>query len=171
MGPEAQVLTLEERRALSSIKWGLLTGRGWPIVCVVAGELRETVAALKHDLAKSVAWRSANLEPGAWAAPMDAACVDALVGDLLFTRRRAGSVESAWQVWERLSADLVQPYASVELTRVAAAIEVLRGMEPILRSRDVASLEAAGGEIRAAQSVIRHELAALHRRLVRGNRR
>ncbi len=33
-------------------------------------EVRERVAALKHDLAKYVAWRSANYDDGAWIAPL-----------------------------------------------------------------------------------------------------
>ena len=64
--------------------------------------LLETVAALKHDLGKYVAWTSANLTDEAWADPVSDELIGALRGDILETRKgRDGVHESAWEVWGR----------------------------------------------------------------------
>ena len=42
---------------------------------------RERAAALKHDLGKYVAWRSANLPESAWSGELDATTRDALQAD------------------------------------------------------------------------------------------
>lgn len=129
--------------------------------------LRERVAALKHDLGKYVAWTSANLEEDQWTGPVEAGLVDALRGDVLETRKHGGKVEAAWDVWERLTADLDRPLEVPELAAVDEAVSSLRGAESALRSRDVGALEDLRGDIRDAQQLIRQQLSSLHRRLVR----
>lgn len=127
--------------------------------------LRERVSALKHDLGKYVAWTSANLPDEAWEAGEE--IVDALVGDLLRTRTREDGVEAAWEVWERLTADLPRPLREPELRAVEEAVSLLRTLEPALRGRDGATLRARAADIRAAQGTIRSQLRALHARLAR----
>src|SRR5690606_36796379 len=64
--------------------------------------LLETVAALKHDLGKYVAWTSANLADEAWSAPVGDELVGALRADILETRKaKDGSHEAACEVWSR----------------------------------------------------------------------
>lgn len=127
--------------------------------------LRERVAALKHDLGKYVAWRSANLEEQAWTGPVDDGLLDALRGDLLETRKRGDEVEAAWDVWARLTADLPRPLGIDELVAVEAAVDTLREAEPALRARDAVALAEMRADVRAAQHRIRSELSALNRRL------
>lgn len=129
-------------------------------------ELRERVAALKHDLGKYVAWTSANLDEATWSVPVDDVALDALAGDVLRTRSRGDSHEAAWEVWERLTSDLGRPMAEPELADVEAAVAVLKDAAPCLRSRDVEAITARCDEIRAAQHTIRTRLRQLHRRLV-----
>jgi hypothetical protein len=124
-------------------------------------DLRELVAALKHDLGKYVAWRSANLDEAAWTGPLPAELVEALRADVLRTRGE----EPAWDVWRRLTAALPRPLPEPELVAVERAVEVLRANEAALRDHDTRALTAARGEIRAAQQRIREELRELQRRL------
>ncbi|TPV92824.1 MAG: hypothetical protein B7733_23670 [Myxococcales bacterium FL481] len=135
----------------------------------MADSLRETVAALKHDLGKYVAWRSTNLEPSAWDGPLRQECVDALTRDVLATRTRSGTDEPAWDVWARLTSPLRRPFEHEELQRVAQAVARLRDFEAALRTADRQRLAAARVEIRDAQHTIRRELAALARRLARAS--
>jgi hypothetical protein len=130
--------------------------------------LQERVAALKHDLGKYVAWTSANLEEDVWTGPVEAGLVDALRGDVLETRKHGGRVEAAWDVWDRLTADLNRPLEVPELAAVDEAVGSLRRAEPALRSRDLGAIGDLRGGIRDAQLLIRRQLSALHRRLVRG---
>ena len=131
--------------------------------------LRELVGALKHDLGKYVAWISANLEPGVWDGPATVELLDALVSDVLETRRRPGGVEAAWEVWARLRAEISalpgDPLAEPELVRVAAAVERLRLAQSALRERDLEALTCHRASIRGAQTEIRTALRELHRRL------
>jgi hypothetical protein len=129
-------------------------------------ELRERVAALKHDLGKYVAWTSANLDDEVWSVPVDDVALDALAGDVLRTRSRGQEHEAAWEVWERLTSDLGRPLAEPELIDVEHAVDVLRDAAPYLRSRDAQGIAARCDEIRAAQHTIRTRLRQLHRRLV-----
>jgi hypothetical protein len=124
-------------------------------------ELRELVAALKHDLGKYVAWRSANLDEAAWSGPIRSDLVEALRADLLRTR----GDEPAGEVWRRLTAALTRPLEHAELVAVERAVETLRGCEVALRSDDTSALARARADIRAAQRRIRDELRDLQRRL------
>lgn len=130
--------------------------------------LRERVAALKHDLGKYVAWTSANLDEEAWEGPVDDGFVDALVGDLLQTRKREGGAETAWDVWERLAGDMSRPLDVPELSEVDEAVAQLRKAEQPLRARDADAIARLRGPIREAQGRIRSALSTLHRRLARG---
>lgn len=127
-------------------------------------DLRELAAALKHDLGKYVAWRSANFEETAWVGELDRGLVEALQADILSTRGDA----PAWAVWERHTSGLARPFAEPELEAVDRAVASLRGCEDALRSGDAARIAAAGPTIRDAQRVIREELRALHRRALGG---
>jgi len=137
--------------------------RAKPAELAQSAELAEWVAALKHDLAKYVAWRSANYPDAAWDEPMSDEFAAALREDVLRTK----GASSAWQVWDRAAAGLRGPLPHPELVAVAGAVEVLRGHESALRGPDPA-LAAARGEIRDAQQTIRSQLRDLHRRLARG---
>ncbi|MCR9160103.1 MAG: hypothetical protein ACE37F_37730 [Nannocystaceae bacterium] len=125
-------------------------------------DLRELVAALKHDLAKYVAWRSANYPEDAWRGPLQDDFAASLQADVLRTK---GDL-SAWQVWDEAAAQLGEPLPHAELEEVAAAVDVLRGHEEALRAGNRA-LADARGSIRQAQSTIRSQLRDLHRRLAR----
>lgn len=127
--------------------------------------MQERAAALKHDLGKYVAWRSANFDDAAWSGPMDDAFVEALRDDLLRTRQRPEGDQAAWEVWAAHTHDLPQPLPEPELQAVAAAVAVLRAHEPALREPDRAALSRARPAIRKAQSDIRAALRDLHRRL------
>jgi hypothetical protein len=124
----------------------------------------ELVAALKHDLAKYVAWRSANLDDVAWTGPMTQELVTCLQADILHTR----GDEPAWLVWERHTRTLSRPLALHELQIVEHAVSILRAHEQALRDGDVESLAHGRLRIREAQGRIREALQRLHRRLVRG---
>lgn len=130
--------------------------------------LLERVAALKHDLGKYVAWRSANLDDEAWATA-DEELVAALRSDILETRRKDTGTEAAWEVWSRLTEDLPRPLEPDELRRVEQAVGVLREHEPALRNGDRATLGGAAPELRAAQREIRESLRDLQRRLRQGD--
>jgi hypothetical protein len=131
-------------------------------------DLRERVAALKHDLAKYVAWRSVNLADDAWRLPLGASAIESLQHDILETRtRRDGGVEAAWEVWDRLLAGVALPELP-EVRRAAAAVELLRSAEGLLRSGDAAALSARVTELRGAQTEIRAALRDLARRLAGG---
>ena len=126
-------------------------------------EVRERVAALKHDLAKYVAWRSANYDDGAWIAPLHDDFVASLRDDVLRTKGEL----AAWQVWDEAVADFGTPLPYPQLRAVAAAVETLRASEAALRTGGDALAEACAG-IRAAQGEIRAQLRDLHRTLARG---
>lgn len=130
--------------------------------------MQERAAALKHDLGKYVAWRSANFDDPAWSGPLDDALMEALRDDLLRTRQRPGGDQAAWEVWSALTADLPQPLREPELHAVAAAVAVLRAHEVALRAGDRAALAVARPAIRKAQADIRTALRDLHRRLMAG---
>lgn len=126
----------------------------------------EQVAALKHDLGKYVAWMSANLGDDHWHGPVRDELIEALRRDILRTRSGGGgAVESAWEVWSRLSAGWPRPLPAPELVEVEAAVEVLRAHGPALASGDRDALATGRAEIRAAQQTIRAALQQLHRRL------
>ena len=127
---------------------------------------RELAAALKHDLGKYVAWRSANLPEAAWQGTASMATLEALRADLLHTRTAPTGDESAWVVFERHVSGWPQPWPA-ELVAVERALAVLRAHAPALQGGDIASVSAALAELRAAQLTIRSELAALVRRLAR----
>lgn len=128
----------------------------------------ERAAALKHDLGKYVAWRSANLDEGAWTGPVTTELVDALRADLLTTRAAGDRSECAWEVWARLTSDLSRPLEEPELVRVEQAVERLRAFETALRERDHAALATGRQQIRSAQMDIREALRGFHRRLLHG---
>ena len=138
-----------------------------PTVHTDPDEFGRQIAALKHDLGKYVAWMSANLDEGCWHGPVGDDLIDALGRDLLRTRAPAeGPPEAAWELWERLSADLPRPWTAPELHEVAAAVAVLRRAAPALRARDGVVLGPQRADIRAAQRAIRGALQQLHRRLL-----
>lgn len=127
---------------------------------------RELAAALKHDLGKYVAWRSANLGDAAWRAPIEASTLEALQADVLRTRTASSGDESAWALFERLTREWRRPWPS-ELDAVERAVGLLRSHERALGDGDANALGSALAELRAAQQTIRTELAALVRRLAR----
>ncbi len=131
-----------------------------------AADLREWAAALKHDLGKYVAWRSANLPDAAWTGALDDLAAASLRADILATRDVGGAHESAWALFDRLTQPWPRPWPR-ELEAVAVAVGVLRGHGPGLAADDRAAIAAARADIRAAQQTIRAELASLHRRLMR----
>ena len=123
---------------------------------------RERAAALKHDLGKYVAWRSANLPESAWSGPLDATTRESLQADILRTRSVGDVHEPAWAIFERLAGAWPKPWPA-ELDRVAAALAILRAHAEALAS-DGAVPHA---ELHQAQLLIRSELASLVRRLAR----
>ncbi|HET6582660.1 MAG TPA: hypothetical protein VFG69_04420 [Nannocystaceae bacterium] len=137
-----------------------------PPVPPATEELRERVAALKHDLGKYVAWRSVNLPDDAWTGAPTDALVDALRADVLATRRVGDRDEAAWDVFAAHTAALPRPWPAPELAAVEAAVAALRTVESALRENDRDGIAAARPVIRAAQATIRRELATLHRRLL-----
>lgn len=132
-----------------------------PGATAMAMEMRERVAALKHDLAKYVAWRSANFDDEAWAGPMTDDFADALRADVLET---SGS-RTAWEVWRQFAEDVEHPLPHPELELVEAAVATLASHESALRDADHTALAGARSAIRQAQQEIRQALRALHRRL------
>jgi hypothetical protein len=125
-------------------------------------DLRERVSAIKHDLAKYVAWRTANFGDAAWEGPLVPEFAEALRADLLQTR----GDEPAWVVWDRWIAELPESgdLPEPELSTVADAVDELRGLEAAVRSGGD-ELAAARARIRDAQGRIRVALRDLHRRL------
>ena len=123
-------------------------------------DLRERVAAIKHDLAKYVAWRTANFDDGAWEGPLTADFIEAVQADVLRTR----GDDPAWVVWDRWTEALGGTLPEPELRDVADAVDVLRGVEAAVRSGGD-DLAAARPQIRAAQARIRSALRDLHRKL------
>lgn len=125
---------------------------------------REIAAALKHDLAKYVAWRSANLDESAWVGTLDDLALTSIREDVLATSRTADATFAAWDVYTRHVAGWpgVLP---AELEATAAAVEQLRALESVLRSDDRNAIADARPVVRAAQNTIRRELAGLCRRL------
>lgn len=127
------------------------------------------MAALKHDLGKYVAWRSANLDDASWRA-MDDELVEALRADILETRKREDETEPAWDVWARLTEGLARPFEHEELRRVDAAVERLEAHADALRRGDRVRLAEAAPDLRDAQLAIRTALRDLQRSLRRGER-
>ena len=132
-------------------------------------EFRERIAALKHDLGKSVAWRSVNLGEDAWTGPPSDALMDALCADVLATRSTNDGDLAAWDVFDVLTRDVPRPWPAAELARVAAAVECLQSHADALVARDRDAVASARESIREAQATIRRELAALHRRLLQAD--
>lgn len=128
--------------------------------------LRELVASLKHDLGKSVAWRSANLDEAAWKGPITPLLVDCLRADVLETRTGPQGHRPAWQVFAELVAPLPRPLSEPELRDVEAAVERLRRLGPVLLIGNDVAIASVRGQVREAQAVIRRRLADLHRRLM-----
>lgn len=126
--------------------------------------LEEIVADLKHDLAKYVAWRSANYGPEQWDGPMTAEFVAALQADILHTRGE----RPAWEVWDEAVGGLRGKELPVELQAVAVEVDRLRQLEGALRRGDPGELAPHRGTIAEAQQAIRAQLARLHRRLREG---
>ena len=127
-----------------------------------ADEQRELVAALKHDLAKYVAWRSANYGDDAWEGPLSEDFAKAVQDDVLRTKGDA----PAWGVWDELSRAFARPFEHRELQVVSTAVEQLRAIESELREGGAALAEQRS-VVRDAQQTIRRELRDLHRRLGR----
>lgn len=125
---------------------------------------REIAAALKHDLAKYVAWRSANLDESAWVGPLEDLAFTSIRDDVLATSRNGDATQSAWEVFARHMTGWPGALPA-ELDATAAAVAQLRDLEQALRSDDRAAIALARPIIRAAQSTIRRELAGLCRRL------
>jgi hypothetical protein len=123
----------------------------------------DRAAALKHDLAKYVAWRSANLGDDAWVGPLSDEWVSAIRDDLLATRTRDGQAECASEVWARLGVPLRREASSTELDTIAGAMEIVARAEAALRAEDRAQLSALRGDLRDAQQRIRQACAALVR--------
>jgi hypothetical protein len=128
--------------------------------------LIELAAALKHDLGKYVAWRSANLDEAAWTGPVDDMLVESLQADILRTRESADGARPAWEVFDARTEPLPRPLAEPELSRVEAAVAVLRDAGPALAAGDRAAIGARRGDIRRAQGEIRSALRDFHRRLL-----
>ncbi|MBV1859995.1 MAG: hypothetical protein KUG77_16400 [Nannocystaceae bacterium] len=126
-------------------------------------ELRELVADLKHDLAKYVAWRSANYGDDAWQGALTDEFATALQADVLRTK---GDL-CAWQVWDAARPGLGDPLPHPQLREVEAAVAVLRRHEKALRAGGE-PLAAVRAEIRDAQQTIRSQLGSLHRTLAAG---
>jgi len=129
-------------------------------------ELVEVVAALKHDLGKYVAWRSANMGENAWRAPCSRELIEALRSDILSTHSGMHANEAAWDIWARHTSGLPRPLELPELRAVELAVSQLRDAEPALRASDGAELARRSDELRSALTTIRSELASLHRRLL-----
>jgi hypothetical protein len=127
---------------------------------------RERIAALKHDLGKYVAWQSVNLPEEAWTGAPSAALVDALVADVLSTRRTDAGAMAAWEVFAEHTRDVARPWPAPELALVEDAVGRLQSCAHALATRDLVAIAACAPAIREAQAIIRRELAALHRRLV-----
>ncbi|MGH1346138.1 MAG: hypothetical protein ACRBN8_31525 [Nannocystales bacterium] len=126
-------------------------------------ELRELVADLKHDLAKYVAWRSANYGDDAWEGPLTDEFAAALQDDVLRTK---GNL-SAWQVWDAARPGLGDPLPYPHLREIDEAVELLRSHETALRAGGE-PLAAIRGTVREAQQSIRSQLRELHRTLAAG---
>lgn len=123
----------------------------------------DRAAALKHDLAKYVAWRSANLPEEAWTGPLTEDWLGAVRSDLLTTRTREGRPESASEVWARLGTPLREEASSPELETIESAMRVVTRAELALRADDRHELAALRTDLREAQRSIREACAALVR--------
>jgi hypothetical protein len=130
-------------------------------------DLRERVAALKHDLGKYVAWTSVNLDEAVWEGPLGDELTSALRRDLLATLTRDGQAEPAWAVWARLTDGIDEVSEIAELSAVQAAVKVLEAAGPGLAVDDRTDVLARRGQIRDAQLLIREQLRELTRRLAR----
>lgn len=130
--------------------------------------LLEAVAALKHDLGKYVAWRSANLDEAAWGLPVRDDVVEALRADLLHTRGTAERPMAAWEIWDVFIREC-RPPACPEREEVASAVEQLRALGPILRAGESEAFGVHLPQIRAALRSIREQLRLWHARLMRAN--
>ena len=97
-------------------------------------DLVDRIQALKHDLGKYVAWRSANLSEEEWTAASDIA-TDSVRRDVLRTKTTAaGEVLPAWEVLSsalKTFSPLERAAASPELDRVCEQVGALRGLSLI----------------------------------------
>jgi hypothetical protein len=125
--------------------------------------LRDLVAALKHDLAKYVAWQSANYDEAAWTGPLGDDLLRSLGADILRTKGE----QPAWSVWDDFVVAVGRDSGLTELDAVRDAVDVLREVGSALRSEDREAVARARPAIRRAQQTIRSELRDLHRRLLR----
>lgn len=122
------------------------------------------VAGLKHDLAKYVAWRSANFEDEVWEGPLRAELVAALQADILRTHRD----RPAWELWDERRAELNPPRVHPALVEIEDAVAVLRSCKGALEDGEGPALAAMRPQIRAAQQSIRAALQRLHREVRQG---
>ena len=125
---------------------------------------RELAAALKHDLGKYVAWRSANLDDEAWTGAVTPLLVDCLRADVLRTREHGDDVQAAWDVWAAHTQALPRPLQDPELVEVDAAVQVLRSAADAIAGDDDAAIAAVRADVRDAQRRIRTALRDFHRR-------
>lgn len=123
--------------------------------------LLDLVADLKHDLAKYVAWRTANYGDEAWSGSLQPEFVEALQADVLRTYRD----RPAWVLWDERRESLRALGGGQALAAVECAIETLRGHESALRAGRSASLARALPSIREAQHTIRASISAFHKAL------
>ena len=130
-------------------------------------DLVDRICALKHDLGKYVAWRSANLTEEEWrdAGPEAQAAVR---NDILRTKTLGDGTElSAWMVL-RMSLDAFSDHertvASPELNLVCRNVEVLESLEGDIVSGDAVVHQEIQTRLRQAQAEIRNSLSALVRR-------
>ena len=132
-----------------------------------SSDLVDRLQALKHDLGKYVAWRSANLSEEEWAAASELA-TDAVRHDVLRTKTTAaGDTLPAWEVLSSALRTFSPPEraaASPELDRVCEQVGALRELESDIRSGDAVRDADSRARIREAQSSIRQSLRALLRR-------
>jgi hypothetical protein len=125
-------------------------------------------AKVKHDLGKGVAWWSANLEASDWSDSDGSRLREALVNDLLATRRVNGAaVESVWEVWSGLLALSPSPWpplANAQKQRIEAALLVLARMRPILADDSrVGEIKNYAADVLGAQTEIRDACSCLVR--------
>lgn len=125
---------------------------------------RELAAALKHDLGKYVAWRSANLDEAAWTGDVTPLLVDCLQADILRTREHGDDAQAAWDVWAAHTEALPRPLDDPELVAVEAAVKKLHAAANAITSGDDEAIAAVRADVRDAQQRIRAALRDFHRR-------
>jgi hypothetical protein len=144
-----------------------MRGRGLEPLAMDPSTQRELAAALKHDLGKYVAWRSANLAEDAWTGPVGPMLIESLQADVLRTRETQSGARAAWELWDELTSSIPRPLQAEELKTVERAIEVLRGAAEALTAGTPETVGPVRTAIRDAQSSIRGALRDYHRRLLR----